>query len=79
MKAIPYRNPAQVRRIEQALTERILVFDGAMGTSIQALDLTAADFGGAELEGCNEYLVVTKPDAIRRIHEEESVSSLFMD
>src|SRR5262245_33135252 len=51
------------------LRERILVFDGAMGTQIQARKLVAADFGGACLEGCNENLVATRPDVIRAIHE----------
>ncbi|MBI2217002.1 MAG: methionine synthase [Candidatus Rokubacteria bacterium] len=39
-----------------------------MGTMIQAADLTADDFGGAALEGCNEHLNLTRPDVIRRIH-----------
>ncbi|MGK7930654.1 MAG: methionine synthase [Microcystaceae cyanobacterium] len=47
----------------------VLVFDGAMGTSIQSQNLTAEDFGGAEYEGCNEYLVHTKPDAIKKVHQ----------
>ena len=34
----------------------VLIFDGAMGTNIQSQNLTAEDFGGAEYEGCNEYL-----------------------
>jgi 5-methyltetrahydrofolate--homocysteine methyltransferase len=46
----------------------VIVFDGAMGTNIQAQNLTAADFGGAEYEGCNEYLVITKPEAIAKVH-----------
>ncbi len=46
----------------------VLVFDGAMGTSLQMQELTAADFGGAEYEGCNEYLVETKPDAVEKVH-----------
>src|SRR5688500_2462425 len=50
------------------LKDRVLVFDGAMGTSVQTLELTAADFGGASLEGCNDYLVITRPDAIESIH-----------
>jgi 5-methyltetrahydrofolate--homocysteine methyltransferase len=54
----------------RAFSERILVLDGATGTAIQARNLTDADFGGAELEGCNEYLVITRPDVIREIHEE---------
>jgi len=52
------------------LSRRILVLDGAMGTAIQALDLTADDFGGAALEGCNENLVLTRPEAIRKIHQD---------
>jgi 5-methyltetrahydrofolate--homocysteine methyltransferase len=51
-----------------ALRERVLVFDGAMGTSIQGYGLTAEDFGGERLEGCNDYLVVTRPDVIGEIH-----------
>ena len=48
--------------------ERILVIDGAMGTQIQQRNLTAADFGGPDLEGCNENLVLTRPDVVREIH-----------
>src|ERR1051326_2675492 len=55
-------------RLADALARRILVLDGAMGTMIQAAGLTAADFGGAALEGCNEHLNLTRPDAIRAIH-----------
>jgi 5-methyltetrahydrofolate--homocysteine methyltransferase len=51
-----------------ALAGRVLVFDGAMGTSIQRYDLTADDFGGDALEGCNDYLVITRPDVIGEIH-----------
>src|SRR5712692_6727629 len=43
--------------------------DGAMGTMIQARDLSARDFGGPQLEGCNEHLNLTRPDVIRSIHE----------
>ncbi|MEO1636271.1 MAG: methionine synthase [Cyanobacteria bacterium J06631_9] len=46
----------------------VVVFDGAMGTSLQMQDLTAEDFGGAEYEGCNEYLVETKPEAVDKVH-----------
>jgi 5-methyltetrahydrofolate--homocysteine methyltransferase len=51
-----------------ALRDRVLVFDGAMGTSIQRYDLTADDFGGARLEGCNDYLVISKPEVIAEVH-----------
>jgi 5-methyltetrahydrofolate--homocysteine methyltransferase len=54
--------------LREALSERILVLDGAMGTMIQAHGLGPDDFGGAELEGCNEYLNVTRPDVIHDIH-----------
>ncbi len=54
--------------VEDALAEKILVLDGAMGTMIQQRRLTAADFGGPQFEGCNEYLVLTRPDVIREIH-----------
>jgi len=50
------------------LAERILVLDGAMGTMLQQRDLTAADFGGPALEGCNENLVRTRPDVVLDIH-----------
>src|ERR1043166_10276147 len=53
----------------QVFADRILVFDGAMGTMIQARDLSAEDFGGAHLEGCNENLNLTRPDVIGEIHE----------
>jgi 5-methyltetrahydrofolate--homocysteine methyltransferase len=55
-------------RYLDALRDRVLVFDGAMGTSIQDYDLTAGDFGGEHLEGCNDHLVLTRPDVIREIH-----------
>ncbi|MEO0406206.1 MAG: homocysteine S-methyltransferase family protein, partial [Cyanobacteria bacterium P01_A01_bin.135] len=48
----------------------VLVFDGAMGTSLQTQNLTAEDFGGPQYEGCNEYLVVSKPEAVARVHRE---------
>jgi len=51
-----------------ALESRILILDGAMGTMIQQQHLTAADFGGPQLEGCNEVLVRTRPDVILSIH-----------
>jgi len=48
----------------------ILVFDGATGTSLQEMDLSAEDFGGAALEGCNENLVFTRPDAVQAVHRQ---------
>ncbi len=58
----------RVQALKAALAERILVLDGAMGTLLQGESLKAADFGGAELEGCNEHLNLTRPDLISRIH-----------
>ena len=54
--------------LRDALGHRILVLDGAMGTMLQAADLTAADFGGARYEGCNEHLVLTRPGVVRSVH-----------
>jgi len=51
------------------MRQRILVLDGAMGTMLQQENLTASDFGGASLEGCNENLVFTRPDIILNIHK----------
>ncbi|MDZ8083521.1 MAG: methionine synthase [Nostoc sp. DcaGUA01] len=48
----------------------VLVFDGAMGTNLQTQNLTAEDFGGAQYEGCNEYLVHTKPEAVAKVHRD---------
>ncbi|NEP54773.1 MAG: hypothetical protein F6K65_40710, partial [Moorea sp. SIO3C2] len=48
----------------------VLVFDGAMGTNLQVQDLTVEDFGGLEYEGCNEYLVFTKPEAVEKVHRD---------
>ena len=53
----------------RALGERVLIFDGAMGTNIQLRHPTADDFGGKSLEGCNDHLVLTRPDIIQSIHE----------
>ncbi len=46
----------------------VLVFDGAMGTNLQLQNLTAEDFGGAQYDGCNEYLVHSKPEAVTKVH-----------
>jgi 5-methyltetrahydrofolate--homocysteine methyltransferase len=56
---------AELRAI---MAERILILDGATGTMLQAKDLGPGDFGGAELEGCNEILVRTRPDVILDVH-----------
>ena len=56
--------------IEEQLQKKILIIDGAMGTMLQGEDLTADDFGGEELEGCNENLVLTRPDVLSKIHRQ---------
>src|SRR6202047_1914003 len=56
------------KALQELLSQRILVLDGAMGTMLQQRDLTAADFGGPALEGCNENLVETRPDVVLDIH-----------
>src|SRR5271168_3225662 len=56
------------KALRELPAQRILVLDGAMGTMLQQRDLTAADFGGAALEGCNENLVMTRPDVLLDIH-----------
>src|SRR3984893_13954587 len=56
------------QHFEERLRERILILDGAQGTYLQGCDLTADDFGGAELEGCNENLVLTRPDIVQGMH-----------
>ncbi|MDL1872979.1 hypothetical protein FBR05_12380, partial [Deltaproteobacteria bacterium PRO3] len=63
----PYTHRAQ--RLIEALKTRVLVLDGAMGTALQQKNLGPADFGGAEYEGCNEFLVVTQPEVILSVHE----------
>jgi len=61
-------SPERLRALSETLEQRILVLDGAMGTMLQQCDLTAADFGGPSLEGCNENLVRTRPDVVLAIH-----------
>ena len=60
----------RIDALKTSLRKRILVMDGAMGTSIQDRSLGPDDFGGTEFEGCNEYLVITRPDVIAEIHQE---------
>jgi 5-methyltetrahydrofolate--homocysteine methyltransferase len=50
------------------IKERIVVFDGAMGTNLQVQNLSLDDFGGPRFEGCNENLLVTRPDAVEKVH-----------
>lgn len=56
--------------ITERMKEKILIMDGAMGTMLQNANLSADDFGGEELEGCNENLNITRPDVIEKIHQQ---------
>lgn len=53
----------------QLLKEKIIVFDGAMGTYLQSLDLPIDDWGGPAFENCSENLLYTRPDAIESVHK----------
>ena len=59
---------SRIDELKSALAQRLLVMDGAMGTAIQNKDLGPEDFGGEEYEGCNEYLIITRPYVIEDIH-----------
>src|SRR4051794_33164053 len=50
------------------LRDRVLIYDGATGTSVQARELGPDDFGGKTLEGCNEALVLSRPDVVDDVH-----------
>ena len=56
------------RRYLDALKKKVLVFDGAMGTSLQVHNLTAEHFGGEQYNGCNDYLVISYPEAVEKVH-----------
>lgn len=59
----------RVSALTAAFKNRVMVLDGAMGTAIQDLNLTAEEFGGKEHEGCNENLNLTRPHLIEEIFE----------
>ncbi len=56
--------------LAELLRQRVLVLDGATGTRLQQETLTAADFGGAEHEGCYEALVLHRPELVEAVHRE---------
>ncbi|MER5902554.1 methionine synthase [Streptomyces mirabilis] len=60
-------NRTRIAALREALAERVVVADGAMGTMLQAQDPTLEDF--ENLEGCNEILNITRPDIVRSVHE----------
>ena len=63
-------NPRELRQqaLYESLEQHILCIDGAMGTMLQQAGLSAADFGGPALDGCNEVLVRTRPDVVLGVH-----------
>lgn len=65
---LPWLDAERAEALHVAAVERILVFDGAMGTALQSRDLGPDDFGGEALDGCNENLIVTRPDVIADVH-----------
>lgn len=56
------------RRFLDALQERVLVFDGAMGTSLQSQNLQPEHYGGEQYNGCIDYLVISYPQAVEKVH-----------
>src|SRR5215210_6459032 len=54
--------------ILETLKERVVVFDGAMGTNLQVQNLSVDDYGGAQFEGCPEYLLISRPEAVEQVH-----------
>src|SRR5215475_858756 len=56
------------RKYLDALEKKVLVFDGAMGTSLQKQNLTAEHFGGEQYNGCNDYLVISYPESVEKVH-----------
>jgi 5-methyltetrahydrofolate--homocysteine methyltransferase len=59
----------RIKLLRELMADRILVIDGAFGTYIQGLNFGPEDFGGPQYEGCNENVVLTRPDAIRTMHQ----------
>ena len=73
------RSPFLVSRVKplmrmksflELLKEKVIIFDGATGTHLQGQSLTDDDFGGEHFQGCNEYLVLTKPSAVEAVHND---------
>ena len=52
----------------ETVRERIVIYDGATGTNLQLRELSAHDFGGESLEGCNEMLCITRPAVVQELH-----------
>lgn len=58
-----------MKSLPELLKTKILLIDGGMGTMIQKANLQTADFGSSQTVGCNEYLVISRPDVIKSIHQ----------
>src|SRR5512140_3182934 len=56
------------RKYLDAVDKKVLVFDGAMGTSLQVQNLAAKEFGGEQYNGCNDFLVISYPEAVEKVH-----------
>jgi 5-methyltetrahydrofolate--homocysteine methyltransferase len=69
MNQLPESRKERTDLLKKRIKERILVLDGGTGTALQDENLTAKDFGGETYEGCNENLVLTRPDVVFRLHE----------
>src|SRR3979411_2176373 len=69
-RRILVRMPSAAPSDLAAARRRVVIFDGAFGTYMQQEGLTADDFGGPALEGCNEILVLTRPDLVTKMHED---------
>src|SRR5687768_5921031 len=59
---------SQMKNFLDLLKEKVVVFDGAMGTYLQSLNLSIDDWGGPNFENCSENLLYTRPDAIEKVH-----------
>ncbi|HAF96231.1 MAG: methionine synthase [Elusimicrobia bacterium GWC2_51_8] len=52
------------------LKKKVIIFDGATGTYLQTFGLKPEDYGSLKYEGLNEYLSISKPEAVSRVHED---------
>src|SRR6266700_5688345 len=52
----------------ETVKARMVVFDGAIGTNLHEQDLTVDDYGGPQFEGCPEHLLISRPDAVEKVH-----------
>ncbi|MCE1165325.1 MAG: homocysteine S-methyltransferase family protein [Bacteroidetes bacterium] len=57
-----------MKKFLEQIREKVIVFDGATGSTLQTYGLTPDDFGGKELEGCNEHLCISNPGIVSKLH-----------